>query len=170
VKTISVPPPNPRMQRTPSAPLMRQPLGASRLHLSVITSVILAIGCAHSNDQYVPTRSLPELGTPFHPTGIAPDIVFPGRTMEAYGISVAGIRYGVIVDSTNSRVVAISTADPKFSTPEGVKIGDTLFRLRNLPGRWLEPQRRFLLESGWAALIDAEERVFQFDKDTPSGA
>jgi len=183
-------PSNPRLQRTRAAlplqtvggessslsgvrraPLSRKPLGAMKRYASVIVSVILAFGCAHSSDPYdVSTSSLPTLGSQFHPPGTAVATVSRGGTMQTFGVSVAGIRYSVMVDRADSQVVGISTVDPKLSTPEGARVGDTISRVLKLQGRWLEPQRRFLLESGWTALFDSADLVVQFDKDIPNGA
>ena len=49
-------PPNPRMQRTPSAPLMRQPLGAGKRRDLALAAVAIATVCACSTYP----RSCPE--------------------------------------------------------------------------------------------------------------
>jgi len=71
--TTTSPPPNPRLQRTPSAsppsPLSRQPLGRGTSWVALVLLAVCSVFCAQSLD--IPASSLPpELAVPAAATGV----------------------------------------------------------------------------------------------------
>jgi hypothetical protein len=166
--------PNPRLQRTPSAsppsPLSRKPLGAMKRQLGAVLTLALVAACSSTASPYVRVSSLPELGSRFVPPEPAIAVVSRGGTRQTFGVEVKKIKFHVMVDATDSRVVSISTRDRSFVTAEGARVGDSASSIASYAGRWTEAHRTYLLASGWRAQINSENVVDQLEKEAADGA
>jgi hypothetical protein len=171
---LQSPLPNPRLQRTPSAPLSRQPLGAIKAGPLAMFVLAFTVSCTHAQPDFYGEQlvGLPELGSKVQSSGEGVRIVLLSRagTRQTFGVRVAKVRYDIMVDASDKHVVSISTNDPQFRSPEGARIGDPESRVAALAGRWTPDHRRYVLESGWEAMFLGGDKVFQFEKNTPDGA
>jgi hypothetical protein len=139
--------------------------------LGAILMLALVASCTSSSTAsfYVPISTLPELGSPFVPREPAIATVSRGRTRHTFGVLFQESRLHVMVDAADDRVVHISTSDPRFSTPEGARVGDTVSRITALGGRWIETDTSYLLSSGWQARFGSDHTVFLLERNPVEG-
>ena len=124
-------------------------------HLLISVALFLALGCTHTRGSFANVPRLPEIGETFTPPPRAIAVVSGGATRHSYDVAVGGIRYSVMVSSDTYAVVALSTSDPHFRTPEGARIGASALQLRAFEGHWVTEASycTYVLRSGWEASI-----------------
>jgi hypothetical protein len=156
------------------APLSRQPLGAIKWRRLPTLALAFALSCTHAQPDFYGERlsALPELGSKVQSSGegVRINIVSRGGTRQTFGVQVTRVQYNIMVDSSDGHVVSISTTDPRFRSPEGARVGDPVSRITAFAGNWTSAHRRYVLESGWEAMFEGGDKVFQFEKNTPDGA
>jgi hypothetical protein len=60
-----------------------------------------------------------------------------------------GVDFSVDVRCETTRILSVSTSDPKFTTAEGIAIGDSIEAAKEVPGARLLPEGDVQLPSGW---------------------
>ncbi len=106
------------------------------------------------NTLFKPTTlgALPKIGTVLQAPKGATALSFGGGTVHVFHFDVDGTKYFIDVQTDNSVVTNISTRDSKFRTPEGIRIGDTWSKVKELGGKVFfdESDICYLrLPSGW---------------------
>jgi len=111
-----------------------------------------------------PLGALPKIGTVFQAPKGASALSFDGGRVHVYHFDVDGAKYFVDVQTDSDVVMNISTRDSKFSTPEGIRIGDTWFEVKASGGQELFGENEIFyvrLPSGWLctfSINDGESR------------
>jgi len=120
---------------------------------------------------------LPAIGTVLQAPKGANALSFNGGTVHVYHFDVGGVTYFVDVKTNNNVVTNISTRDSKFSTPEGIRIGDTWSKVKASGGKVFYDENNICylrLPSGWLCAFNIndgescedlapESRVWQLD-------
>jgi hypothetical protein len=94
--------------------------------------IFLHVSCMHSPGNInEPTHitTLPKIGTVLQMAQRGIAISHRGGTLHSYYLDVRGVKFTIDVRSEDKGVVAISTRDRKFCTPEGIRVGDTWSKL-----------------------------------------
>jgi hypothetical protein len=121
--------------------------------------------------------ALPAIGTVLQAPKGAIALSFNGGTVHVYHFDVDGTKYFIDVKTNNNVVTNISTRDSKFSTPEGIRIGDTWSKVKASGGKVFFDENDICylrLLSGWLCTFNTddegscdnlapESRVRQFD-------
>jgi hypothetical protein len=132
------------------------------------------------NTLFKPTLlgALPKIGTVLQAPKGATALSLDGGRAHVYHFDVDGTKYFIDVQTDNNVVTNISTLDSKFSTPEGIRIGDTLSKVKASGGKVYFDDTDIIcyirLPSGWlctfsindgesCAVLNPESRVTQLD-------
>jgi hypothetical protein len=116
------------------------------------------------NTLFKPTLlgALPKIGTELQAPNGAKALSFDGGTVHVYHIDVDGVKYFVDVQRNNNVVTNISTRDSKFSTPEGIRVGDTGAELKALGAKVFFGDNDTCyvrLPSGWLCTFEIKDGV-----------
>jgi hypothetical protein len=89
------------------------------------------------NTLFKPTLlgALPKIGTVLQAPKGANALSYDGGRVHIYHFDVDGEKYFIDVQTDNNVVTNISTRDSKFSTPEGIRIGDTWSKVKASGGK-----------------------------------
>jgi hypothetical protein len=130
--------------------------------LAVVFCALLASTIAYPQKQsserkasFKPVKREPRIGDKIsgYPKSRYWLMIRSAQTDPAYEVSFNGIEY--IVTVNDKRISAITTRDPRFQTPEGISVGDTLEKVLKISQSELgrEPGWAFhvYLKSGWHA-------------------
>ena len=114
------------------------------------------------NTLFKPTLlgALPAIGTVLQAPKGANALSFDGGTVHVYHFDVDGTRYFVDVKTNNNVVTNISTRDSKFSTPEGIRIGDTWSKVKASGGKVFFDENDICylrLLSGWLCTFNTDD-------------
>jgi hypothetical protein len=142
--------------------------------LAALSATLLAFGCTTPRSRQLRSGSArrgpaprevatpPTLGSRIRFPDRSDDylLVSPAQLSPAYRVRFQGVLYEVGVEG--DKVVYVSTADPRFQSPEGLRVGDSFQKVREhgggkpglLPG-W---GYRSALPSGWYAAFDFSEQ------------
>ncbi|HET7228663.1 MAG TPA: hypothetical protein VFJ16_01540 [Longimicrobium sp.] len=140
--------------------------------LAALSATFLAFGCTtprseHLRSDPAPPHSaghevstLPTLGSVNRFPAYEYLLVSPSQLLPSSRVRFQGVLYTVAVQGDT--VVHVSTADPGFSSPEGLRVGDSLQKVREHGGGepGLMPGWGYTsaLPSGWYAAFEAPER------------
>jgi hypothetical protein len=142
--------------------------------LAALSATLLVFGCATARSGQLRSGPappdpdprevaiLPTLGSrnPFSGRYEYQLLVSPSQTLPAYDVRFQGVLYTFAVQ--RDTVVHLSTADPRFQSPEGLRVGDSLQKVREhgggqpslMPGWGYQSA----LPSGWYAAFEAPDR------------
>ncbi len=146
--------------------------------LAALSATLLAFGCTtprsrHLRSGRVPPEPAPlEVATlpipgsrhslPSRTGHVLLLLVSPANLQPAYKVRFQGVVYLVALQG-GGEVVHVHTDDPRFQSPEGLRVGDSLQRVRELGGG--KPVARpfwgdyvSALPSGWYAAFSLPER------------
>lgn len=122
-----------------------------------ITSLVLAASCATTNDYRVLSTFSLRPGAHLEDAvgvSVSPIVtVHKGRTRCAHKIMVGEVDFSVDVRCETTRILSVSTSDPKFTTAEGIAIGHGIEAAQKVPGARLLPEGDVRLPSGWVAHV-----------------
>ncbi len=119
--------------------------------LSLFLATVL-LGCAHSVRDSVAVATLPAIGDRYSSPAVAV-VIFGNRN---YTVSWQDMLFTVEVRSSTERVIGLFTRDPRFHTPEGVRVGQVLSTLTLVHGSWSNLGGfgcTYILPSGWRANV-----------------
>jgi hypothetical protein len=120
-------------------------------------------GCASARPGLGPaTPGAPQLGARIPATASVVGLVHKGRLLCAHEDSASGVVYKFDITCATSRVVYVKTEDPRFRSPEGLAIGDSLARASAIPQasfRFIDDSCGVVLPSGWVARPEARLHV-----------
>lgn len=129
--------------------------------LVCITSFVLAVSCATTNEYRVLSTFSLRPGAHLEDAvgvTVSPIVtVHKGRTRCAHKIMVGGVDFSVDVRCETTRILSVSTSDPKFTTAEGIAIGYGMEVAKKVPGARLLPEGSVQLPSGWVAHAGSSE-------------
>jgi hypothetical protein len=117
--------------------------------------ICIAIFLSGSSCSYLPRtvvlEELPQIGQEF-----GPEVGYlPSAETRMYSVTVADVEYAVVVGKKTGKVESIITNDEAFTSPDGVRIGETWSKLVEAGA---SPERGWgrcvaRLPSGWRAVF-----------------
>jgi hypothetical protein len=81
--------------------------------------------------------------------------VHKGRTLCDHQVTVGEVAFSVDVPCGATRILWVSTNDPRFTTREGIAVGQDMEGVKKVPGARLLPDGGVQLPSGWVAYPDS---------------
>lgn len=122
-----------------------------RLFLPLLVTLILVTSCATKEFFKVPElklSQLPEIGAIIKnpPKSRTLTMTSSASTDPEYQMKINAINYSVALNAVG-KVKYIATDDISFSTPEGLKIGDSYSKVKEIT------KKTFIEESGWGYYI-----------------